>query len=69
MTYVVGGMLNRVIGERLGISEKTVKIHRGRIMKKMQARSLAHLVRMAQTAGIEVHEPDVGGPARTSSAS
>lgn len=45
---VVKGMLNKQIGFDLGISEKTVKVHRGRVMEKMQADSLAHLVRMAQ---------------------
>ena len=44
---VVSGMLNKQIGFALGMSEKTVKIHRGRVMEKMQAKSLADLVRMA----------------------
>jgi FixJ family two-component response regulator/C4-dicarboxylate-specific signal transduction histidine kinase len=44
---VVDGLLNKVIADRLGISERTVKIHRGRVMEKMGADSVADLVRMA----------------------
>jgi FixJ family two-component response regulator len=45
---VAQGLLNKVIAARLGAAEKTVKVHRGRVMEKMAARSLAELVRMAQ---------------------
>ena len=48
MSLVVAGWLNKQIGFELGISEITVKIHRGRVMSKMGAQSLADLVRMAQ---------------------
>jgi len=48
MSLVVAGWLNKQIGFELKISEITVKIHRGRVMTKMGAQSLAHLVRLAE---------------------
>jgi FixJ family two-component response regulator len=47
MTFVVSGMLNKQIASEIGASEATVKIHRGRVMQKMQAGSIVELVRMA----------------------
>jgi len=47
MDLVVTGLINKQIGAQLGLSEVTVKIHRGRMMQKMQASSLAELVRMS----------------------
>jgi FixJ family two-component response regulator len=55
MGHVVLGMLNKQIADELGRTEKTVKVHRGRIMQKMQAKSLAELVRMAERLGIPRH--------------
>lgn len=52
MTLVTEGLMNKQIAHEIGISEITVKIHRGSVMKKMGARSLADLVRMAGILGI-----------------
>jgi FixJ family two-component response regulator len=54
MSLVVAGLLNKEIAAELAISEITVKIHRGRVMNKMGARSLAELVRMTERLGILV---------------
>src|SRR5262249_23169943 len=51
MELVVSGLLNKQIAAGLGISEATVKIHRGQVMEKMQAESLADLVRMSEKLG------------------
>jgi FixJ family two-component response regulator len=53
LRYVITGMLNKQIAGKLGIAEVTVKIHRGRIMKKLGARSVADLIRLAEKAGIK----------------
>lgn len=52
MGLVVAGKLNKQIAYDMDISEKTVKVHRGRVMTKMQTDSLAELVRMAERAGL-----------------
>jgi FixJ family two-component response regulator len=52
MALVVGGLLNKQIAFELGTVEKTVKVHRGRVMKKMKVESLAELVRLAERVGI-----------------
>jgi FixJ family two-component response regulator len=54
MALVVRGLLNKQIGGELGISEITVKAHRGNVMRKMKADSLAHLVNMAAKLNIAV---------------
>jgi FixJ family two-component response regulator len=48
---VVSGMLNKQIADELGATERTVKFHRGNIMRKMQVKSLAELVRIAEVLG------------------
>ena len=55
MAGVTAGLLNKQVGAELGLSEITVKIHRGRVMKKMGARSLADLVRAAEI--LELRSP------------
>jgi FixJ family two-component response regulator len=52
LRQVVSGLLNKQIAAELGITEDTVKFHRGHIMRKMRADSLADLVRMAENLGI-----------------
>ena len=53
MALVVTGMLNKQAGHQLRVSEKTIKAHRGQVMRKMKADSLADLVRMAQKLGVQ----------------
>ncbi|MCP4757355.1 MAG: response regulator transcription factor [Proteobacteria bacterium] len=53
---VTTGMLNKQIAGELGVGEKTIKVHRARVMQKMQADSLAHLVRLADKVGIKPPE-------------
>lgn len=53
MALAASGLMNKQIAGEIGLSEITVKIHRGQAMRKMSARSFADLVRMAQTLGLE----------------
>ena len=53
MREVVAGYANKMIAHRLGLSPKTVEIHRARVMEKTGAKSLSHLVRIALKAGID----------------
>ena len=57
MVLVVSGLLNKQIGAELDISEITVKAHRGSMMRKMRANSVAHLVNMAAKLGIAPCDP------------
>jgi FixJ family two-component response regulator len=54
MKLVIKGMLNKQIASELGTSVKTIKVHRSRVMRKMEAESVAELVRLAEKAGIVV---------------
>jgi FixJ family two-component response regulator len=52
MQLVTTGMLNKQVGGELGMAEKTVKVHRGRVMRKLGVTSVAELVRLVQKAGV-----------------
>lgn len=56
LTYVINGMLNKQIAYALKISEKTVKVHRGRVMEKMDVDSVAELVRLTEKLDIKPAE-------------
>ncbi|MGF1563628.1 MAG: response regulator FixJ [Geminicoccaceae bacterium] len=56
LEHLVVGQPNKVIAYELGISPRTIEIHRARVMEKMHARSLSHLVRMALAIGINPDE-------------
>lgn len=62
LAFVAAGLMNKQIAAELDLAEITVKIYRGHIMKKMQARSLADLIRMTEALGIRPAGPS-GGPA------
>lgn len=54
LALVAAGLPNKLVADRLGTMEKTIKVHRGRVMAKMGASSLAALVRMADKLGVRV---------------
>lgn len=53
LTFIISGRLNKQAAAELGTTEKTIKVHRARIMEKLQCASLAELVRLAERAGIK----------------
>jgi FixJ family two-component response regulator len=67
MALVASGLLNKQVGGELGISEITVKAHRGRMMRKMKADSLAELVGMPQASGWRLFRKTDIPPSRFSS--
>ena len=56
MTFVVSGFLNKQIAKELSISEVTVKMHRGSVMRKLAAKSVAALTRMAEALDLKVRD-------------
>jgi len=52
ITHVTAGLINKQIAQEIGVSEITVKVHRGNMMRKMGAQSLVDLVRMADALGV-----------------
>ena len=62
---VVAGRPNKQIAGDLGIAEKTVKVHRGRLMKKLGAPSVAALVRIADQAGVRPFPGEARSPSRS----
>lgn len=55
--FILAGLLNKQIASEMNLSEITVKVHRGQVMRKLNARSLPDLVRKAEALGIKPHEP------------
>jgi FixJ family two-component response regulator len=53
MRHVITGRLNKIIADSLGITEKTIKVHRARVLQKMAVRSVAELSRLCEVAGIK----------------
>jgi len=62
LSLVVTGMLNKQIAGQLGTTEKTVKVHRARAMKKMKAHSLAEAVRMTESVGLSSEDHAIHAP-------
>jgi FixJ family two-component response regulator len=60
MAFVLSGLLNKQIASEMNLSEITVKVHRGQVMRKMKARSMPDLVRKAESLGIEPCLPHGG---------
>jgi FixJ family two-component response regulator len=63
LALIAQGRLNKQIARALGIAEKTVKIHRTHLMEKLQAESVAELVRLTELAGLQAaHQPPAYSP-------
>jgi Bacterial regulatory proteins, luxR family len=60
MSFVAAGLMNKRIAEEIGIAEVTVKVHRHKLMKKLGARNLADLVRIANVLGPRHAQRDLG---------
>ncbi|MGA1864242.1 MAG: response regulator transcription factor [bacterium] len=56
MRWVITGLINKQIAQKMGITEKTVKVHRGRVMKKLQVDSVVELARLLEKVGIKPTE-------------
>jgi FixJ family two-component response regulator len=54
LPLIVAGRLNKQVAAELGTAEKTIKVHRARVMAKMKARTLPELVRLAEAAGVSL---------------
>jgi FixJ family two-component response regulator len=65
LSLVIAGLLNKQIALRLGTSQRTVKVHRGRVMRKMEAASVADLVRAAERLGIAPANPGLRDASET----
>lgn len=59
LPFVVAGRLSKQTAAELGTSEITIRVHRGQIMRKMQAHSLAELIRMADALGVRELSPSL----------
>ncbi|MCF6200252.1 MAG: LuxR C-terminal-related transcriptional regulator, partial [Hyphomicrobiaceae bacterium] len=57
--HLMSGLSNKAIAGRLGLSPRTVEVHRAHIMEKTQVKSLSHLIRLCVLAGLE---PEIEGP-------
>jgi RNA polymerase sigma factor (sigma-70 family) len=60
LDHVIRGRLNKQIAATLGTVEKTIKVHRGRVMAKLEVRSVVELVRLCERAGMTVGSPPSG---------
>ena len=69
LAEIMAGASNKEVGRKLGISPRTVEVHRARVMEKMGAHSLAELVRLAERAGLGTASGFPAAPSNPTSAS